>query len=329
MKRVTTRKRATNQQRIQAPFKRMLPLLAYAAAHLDEDLSLAALAEKVGLSPFHLQRVFSSKVGETPKQLTLRLRLARAAVMLLVSNESILNVALSCGFQSHEAFIRAFRRHFGTTPSTYRARGFSEAVSPAQAKHHGTLVARVSPCLRLYHMSDGQDSRRADMAYAIAKKQISPQPVLVVQRRIKPADLAKTLGETLPHIVMHAQRVGLALAGQPFTRYLEWGPGLWTIEAGMPVVALGQAPRRGGTDAEASARGIEIREDTLPGGSVATTTHGGPYEGLNEAHAAVQQWIKGQGFVVAGAPWEVYVTDPADYPDPKDWKTNLFWPLAP
>jgi hypothetical protein len=29
-----------------------------------------------------------------------------------------------------------------------------------------------------------------------------------------------------------------------------------------------------------------------------------------------------------GAAWEVYVTDPADYPDPKDWKTELLWPLG-
>jgi len=41
----------------------------------------------------------------------------------------------------------------------------------------------------------------------------------------------------------------------------------------------------------------------------------------------VQQWIADQGLVASGAPWEVYVTDPADYPDPKDWKTEVFWPL--
>jgi len=31
--------------------------------------------------------------------------------------------------------------------------------------------------------------------------------------------------------------------------------------------------------------------------------------------------------VAAGAPWESYVTDPADYPDPADWKTEIFWPV--
>ena len=66
----------------------------------------------------------------------------------------------------------------------------------------------------------------------------------------------------------------------------------------------------------------------LPGGFVATTTHSGSYDKLNEAHAAIQQWIQAEGLTPAGAPWESYTTDPADYPDPKDWKTEIFWPLA-
>lgn len=45
--------------------------------------------------------------------------LGRAAVMLLTGDDSILDVALSCGFQSHEAFIRAFRRCFAMTPNAY------------------------------------------------------------------------------------------------------------------------------------------------------------------------------------------------------------------
>lgn len=306
-----------------APFRKIQPLVAHAASHLDEDLSLAALAEKIGLSPFHLQRTFSSAVGETPKKFTSRLRLARAAVMLLVTSDSILDVALSCGFQSHESFIRAFRRNFGMVPSAYRGRGFRTAISAPEAESHAALIAQVSPCVGLYHLSDKQNLRRSQMTPAIVKKQVSPQPVLVIERRIKPSDLAKTLGETLPHVVMYAQRAGLALAGQPFTRYLEWGPGLWTIEAGMPVTAVG-----GESGREASAGSFKIKQETLPGGFVATMTHTGAYEGLGGAHAAIQQWIEEHRLTAKGAPWEVYVTDPADYPDPKDWKTDLFWPLA-
>jgi effector-binding domain-containing protein len=54
--------------------------------------------------------------------------------------------------------------------------------------------------------------------------------------------------------------------------------------------------------------------------------HTGPYEKLIGAHAAMQQWIEAQGFVAQGS-WESYVTDPVDYPDPDDWKTEIFWPL--
>jgi AraC family transcriptional regulator len=305
--------------RPKAAFKRVQPVLAYAATHLDEDVSLATLARQAGLSPFHLQRVFSDSVGETPKQLTLRLRLGRAAVMLLTRDDSILDVALACGFQSHETFIRAFRRRFEITPSAYRERGFAADVSARQAERHAEMVEDASPCVGLYHIGDAEQPRRDEMEYAIVKKEIVPQPVLVVRRRIKPADLAKALAEVLGAVFLHAQQNGMALAGQPFTQYVEWGPGVWTIEAGLPVAAPGKEPR---------ASDSEVRANTLPGGPAATTTHMGPYEGLIGAHAAVQQWIEAQGLVAASAPWEVYVTDPADYPDPKDWKTEIFWPLA-
>ncbi len=96
------------------------PLLAFAAAHLDDDVSLAALAGKGGLAAFYLHCIVLAAAGETPKQFTLRLRLAHAAARLLVTEDSVFIVALCCGFQSHEVFIRAFRRSFGMTPGAER-----------------------------------------------------------------------------------------------------------------------------------------------------------------------------------------------------------------
>lgn len=297
--------------------KQVQPVLAFAASHLDEDLSLAALAGQAGLSAFHLHRMFSTAAGETPKQFTLRLRLDRAAAMLLTTDDSVLDVALSCGFQSHEAFCRAFRRRFATTPSAYRERGFASGGNQGQASGHAALVGSIGPCVRLFHIREDGRSETNDMAYSITKKEIAPQPVLMVRRRVKPSAVATVLAEVLGHVFRYAQRNGIALAGQPLTRYLEWGPGLWTIEAGMPVVAHA-----------AAASEADVRADTLPGGFAATTTHAGSYDKLTEAHAAVQQWIAAEGLTAAGAPWECYVTDPADYPDPKDWKTEIFWPLG-
>lgn len=60
----------------------------------------------------------------------------------------------------------------------------------------------------------------------------------------------------------------------------------------------------------------------------AATTHSGPYDELPKAYEAIQKWIERERLVTAGAPWEYYVTDPAEYPDPRDWKTDVFWPLS-
>jgi len=293
-------------------FESVQPVLAYAAAHLDEDLSLEALAAQARLSAFHLHRKFSAAAGETPKQFTLRLRLDCAAALLVTRQDSVLDVALSCGFQSHEAFCRAFRRRFGMTPSAYRARGL--AAGTENSEEHAALVRRVGPCLGFFHTREG-NSQRNDMSYSIEKKQLFPQPVLVVKRRVKPSELAAALGEMFGRVFLHAQQTGAALAGAPFARYLECPPGLWTIEAGFPVVQPGQPAG-------------DIAASTLPGGPAAVTTHAGPYDKLSEAHAAIQQWMEAHGLAESGAPWESYITDPANFPDPKDWKTEVFFPLA-
>jgi AraC family transcriptional regulator len=308
-----------------ATFASVQPLLAYAAANLDDDVSLTALAGKASLSEFYLHRIFSAAVGETPKQFTMRLRLGHAAARLLMTDDSVLSVALSCGFQSHEVFVRAFRRSFGMTPSTYRRRGFANPVSTTQARQHAALVSQVGPCIALYHIDKREEP---EMTYTITRKEVSPQPVLVIRRRVKSSEIGSALAEVLPSVFKHAQQTGAAIAGQPFTRYVEWGPGLLTIEAGLPVVAHGNNFADGESASDDAAGGSEVVAECLPGGPVATVTHSGPYEKLSEAHAAIQQWIEAQGLLAAGPPWETYTTDPADYPDPQDWKTDVFWPLA-
>jgi len=303
--------------------KQVQPALAYAAAHLDEDVSLTALARQTGLSAFHMHRVFSKAVGETPKQLTLRLRLERSAAMLLAGDARVLDVALSNGSQSPEVFLRAFRRHFLVRRRKYRRRGFQNEPGFEQARRHAILVENIGRCIRLFHIGDTEPPKRSHMAYSITTQELTPQPVLLLRRRVKPSEIAAALGESLGHIFTVAQKNGIALAGQPFTRYIDWGPGLMTIEPGLPVVMPARERQR--IDSSGT---FDIFADTLPGGRVAMTTHLGPYERLSEAHAAIEVWIEEHGLATAGAPWEVYVTDPADDPDPKDWKTDVFWPLA-
>lgn len=297
---------------------RVQPIMAFVAAHLDEDLSLAALARRARLSRFHLQRMFYGGAHETLKDYTARLRLDRAAAWLVNGADSVLNIALASGFSNHETFCRAFQRRFGMTPTAYRRRGIATAVSPADLARHVASITRVGPCIGLFHTALKDTRGKRSMPYSVERIELAPQPVLVVRKRVRRTDVAKTLAEQLGRIFQYAQSRGAAIAGQPFTRYVEWGPGVLTLEVGLPI-----AP--GWKDSTAQTG--DIKADTLPGGPVVATTHTGPYDRLNDAHAAVQVWMEEKGLRSAGAPWEVYVTDPAEVPDPANWRTDLFWPV--
>ena len=311
--------RAKSRGGLVSRWQRLRTTMGFMASHLEGDLSLPELARRAGLSVYHWHRLFVAVAAETPKQFALRLRLNRAATLLLADpRRPVRGIARACGFINHEVFSRAFHRRFGMAPRTYR-HSFSGAVSSQQAAAHARWLRQSDPCTRLFHRPAHprlpiQAEETASMSYSIATQELEPQPVLLVRRRLPRAELARGLGEMFGQVVAHAQSSGAALAGQPFARYVEMGPGMLTIEAGLPVAA----PARGAG---------EVRADTLPGGTMAVTTHRGPYERLPDAHAALEVWIESHGFRSAGARWELYVTDPAEQPDPKDWRTEVFWPV--
>ncbi len=158
------------------------------------------------------------------------------------------------------------------------------------------------------------------MEYSISKKEVPAQAVLVVRRRVRRADIAATIAAELPKVFVHAQQRGFAIAGYPITRYLETSVGLVTLETGMRVAA------HDGSWTAAEGEG-EVLAETLPGGLTAVTVHSGPYDQLQDAYAALEEWIAANGFRQGGAPWEAYLNDPGDYPDPRDWKTEVCWPV--
>lgn len=150
---------------------------------------------------------------------------------------------------------------------------------------------------------------------SIERRDLVAQPILFIRRQAALAEIPDVLGQCLGMVFGYCQKAGHALAGQPFTRYPSAGPGLVTLEAGCPLAA--PAPGDG-----------EIEAGFLQPGPAAVAVHAGPYDQLKETYAAMERWIEGQGLRPGGPPWEVYVTDPGDYPDPKDWRTEVCWPIA-
>lgn len=103
--------------------QRMAKVLRHIERHLDSRPDMEELARIACFSPFHFHRIFTSMVGESVAAYVRRLLLERAAMRLGHSREPITRIALNAGYESLDAFSRAFRAHFSLLPSEYRRRG--------------------------------------------------------------------------------------------------------------------------------------------------------------------------------------------------------------
>ena len=124
-------------------FARLGRVLAHIDAHLDEELTVERLASVAGFSKFHFHRQFAELFGLGVYKYVQGLRLRRASYRLAFRQEGILEIALDSGYESHEAFTRAFKRTIGQTPSEFRDRpewkGWSESNQPlTEVRRHMT-----------------------------------------------------------------------------------------------------------------------------------------------------------------------------------------------
>lgn len=111
--------------------------LALMQANIGEPLSTNDIAELVGLSRRQLERLFRQHMDTLPSRWYLEQRLARAQMLLRQSSQSILQIGLSCGFNSGAHFSNAYRGFFGRTPREERtvrsAAWWSQSRAPLAA----------------------------------------------------------------------------------------------------------------------------------------------------------------------------------------------------
>ncbi|BAY82631.1 AraC family transcriptional regulator [Calothrix parasitica NIES-267] len=94
--------------------------IEYIHEHLNEDLSLEAIASLVGMSKFHFCRLFKQTTGLTPWQYVIKLRIEAAKRLLSMPKLSIAQISLQMGYSTQGQFANFFRKHTGVSPSTYR-----------------------------------------------------------------------------------------------------------------------------------------------------------------------------------------------------------------
>jgi AraC family transcriptional regulator len=246
----------------------------------------------------------------------------QVAAALLTTDKTVLSVAVDAGYQSHEAFTRAFVRRYGITPTAYR-RG---AEHFADASHHSALVASIGLCVKLYRLPDDcyANARRTTgelleedscMVGEIELRHREDQPMLVVRRRVRHAEIQPALADAFPQVYEYAVPSGAGPGGPPTCGYREWSSGGVTLEAGLPV----RTPVEAEGDFEPAA---------IPGGQYAVAVHHGSYDSLDQTHAALGDWLQAYGYRAETTRYEVYLTDPGQYPNPEDWRTEILAPIA-
>jgi len=122
-------KRPGGQEQYSEPLKfqvestsRFADLAAWMMGHLDKDLSVEALAERIHLCPRQFSRRFKDEFNSTPAAFVQRLRLDEARKRLSAADYTVENIADSVGFRDPDSFRRAFVQRFGVAPAQYRSR---------------------------------------------------------------------------------------------------------------------------------------------------------------------------------------------------------------
>ena len=126
-------KRSGGQDQFSEPLKfqmasasRLADLPAWITGHLDQDLSVEVLAQRVHLCPRQFSRRFKAEFKSSPAAFVQRLRLDEARTRLAGANCSVETVADSVGFHDPDSFRRAFVKCFGVPPQQYRSRFASD-----------------------------------------------------------------------------------------------------------------------------------------------------------------------------------------------------------
>jgi effector-binding domain-containing protein len=151
-----------------------------------------------------------------------------------------------------------------------------------------------------------------------------PQPVLSVRASVPVAELAPAQGEALGALWSYLHHHGVRPTGPPYVRYHTFGEAETDMEVGVPVPAAAGAGGEG-----------RVAAGQLPGGSVVSAWHLGAHDRLGDAYGGLQAWLNDHGHQPAGPGWEVYhwidldqEPDPARWPDPTSWRTQLIQPIS-
>ena len=154
------------------------------------------------------------------------------------------------------------------------------------------------------------------MPYDVEVKEVPAQHVAALRKHTSMATIGRDVSTGFAAVGEAVGRAGVPMVGPPFLVMFdvidEESEG--DIEIAFPVAM--PFPGTG-----------EVLGEEVPAMTVVSTTHRGPYDEVGPAYQTLTGWIQEHGHEIAGPPREVYLTDPAETPDPADHVTEIQFPI--
>jgi effector-binding domain-containing protein len=151
------------------------------------------------------------------------------------------------------------------------------------------------------------------MSYQVQVSEVTPQLLAAARGQGNAQNYLPRLFELLDEVwVFLKTNPQVKHEGLNVFLYFDGGKKEMPIEAGVKITAPFESTGK-------------VVCSTIPGGTVATVTHIGPYEKLSEAHSALLNWCKDNNRPCTGTTWEVYGhwND-----DPEKLRTDVFYLLG-
>jgi len=287
--------------------QRLLRVMIYVQQHLDEETTLEDLAKVATFSPYHFHRIFRGMVGESVKEHIRRLRIERAAMRLKRGDSSISQIAFEAGYESHEAFTRAFKTALGVTPSEFRSRSGTYTRFGTQPMVHFGENGRID---------DFEPVTPGGKQMEVKIEKLDPQRVAFV-RHIGPYH---ECGWAWEKLCMRLGKEGLLGPDTTFIGLCHDDPDVTPAEKIRYDACCT-------VDEDFEPRG-DVGVTVIDGGDYARTTHFGPYDTVGETYSRLLgEWLPRSGRECRAIPClEYYLTDPENT-DPEDMVTDLYAPL--
>jgi AraC family transcriptional regulator len=287
--------------------ERLLRVLTHIQQNLDETLDLEELADLACFSPYHFHRVFKGMLGESLKSHIRRLRLERAAMQIRHGSLPVTQIALAAGYETHEAFSRAFKTTFGVSPSRMRLdKKLAAAISVPSGVHYLDGIA-LTHFKTVYSKGETMD---------VKINTVNPMRVAFI-RHVGPYSLCEAAWDKLCTFM---GKEGLIGGDSLFIGVCYDDPEVTPPEKIRYDACLTVDDRFLPTG--------EIGVQVIAGGQYAVLTHFGPYDGLTESYAKLfEQWLPHSGRELRSDPcFEIYLNSP-DNTDPDDLITDIYLPL--